>query len=897
MENKTKRILKCLISLILIILVSSGIILGTNLLYKINHKTEDEIIAEKNQVKLGEESVLYVDLTKRPDDYEKISKTEENNQITSKTEENNSTQDIINKINQDNYETEIDLNSGKLVSNGEEKDINELIKTAEGKEKVYNYLKENVIGDIKEEDGKIKIENPYSTKTLIMQTDNLTELQNCGNVESIVKVSDDIYCVHYNDAKDTKEGYNILKNTDIVDNVSTDIQVSVQDDENTVSSLEVTGNNYAWGVQRTGLSQYKNKLNYGENNTEVKVAVLDTGIRKTHEVFKNQETADRLDMTYAYNYVGNNTDVTDDKGHGTMVAGIIAESTSNNVKIVPVKVLGSNGKGSFSTVLQAISAIEDKVDIINLSLGESESKFPSETKAIIEQSLKSVYDSGTVIVCAAGNSGEEDVYYPASSNYTIAVSAITSEKNIASFSNYGSTIDFSAPGQGLILPYYTGDNLYNSSFDPTSEAYSQNSGTSFAAPFVTSAFAMVLSENKNYTIDQMKNILKQNCEDLGETGKDKYYGYGSINFDLNMFKTPVIANVKVTDTWAKENSIELYAVSGTLISKWGYTYEDVEPEDDSWRSFSQSSKLVKITLKVSENKKIYMWLKDEDGNIVKQEVTVQKVDNLAPTITGKLAVKSKNGTSITCNLASRDQESGISKIEWYYKKSTEDSYKMVSNQENNVTENIERSYTFNGLEKNTKYSIYAKIYDQIGNSVSTEKIEVTTDSSEKENNTTTNNTTENGNETNNTITNNTTTNNTTGNTTNNTITNTVNNTVTNNTTTNTVNNVTENTNITDNTTNITNESTGNTNTSNTENNSNTNTSNENTKSNTVMPVTNTNGNNNTNTVTIKANKDNTMASKILPKTGTKRVIILTVIIISISGIFTLVKYNKMKDVK
>ena len=166
--------------------------------------------------------------------------------------------------------------------------------SAEGKEKVYNYLKENVIGDIKEEDGKIKIENPYSTKTLIMQTDNLTELQNCGNVESIVKVSDDIYCVHYNDAKDTKEGYNILKNTDIVDNVSTDIQVSVQDDENTVSSLEVTGNNYAWGVQRTGLSQYKNKLNYGENNTEVKVAVLDTGIRKTHEVFKNQETADSI---------------------------------------------------------------------------------------------------------------------------------------------------------------------------------------------------------------------------------------------------------------------------------------------------------------------------------------------------------------------------------------------------------------------------------------------------------------------------------------------------------------------------------------------------------------------------------------------------------------------------
>ena len=95
------------------------------------------------------------------------------------------------------------------------------------------------------------------------------------------------------------------------------------------------------------------------------------------------------------------------------------------------------------------------------------------------------------MVCASGNKGEEKVYYPACSNYTIAVGAVDSNKQIASFSNYGNTLDFTAPGRGLILPYYTGDSTYNSDIV---NANISNSGTSFASPFITSAIAMVYKE-------------------------------------------------------------------------------------------------------------------------------------------------------------------------------------------------------------------------------------------------------------------------------------------------------------------------------------------------------------------------------------------------------------------
>ena len=525
--------------------ISFGIILSLNLLNK-NSNIERKIIAtEHNQITIGEEKILYVDLTKNAEDYEKINQTKEEKKDTGK-------ETIIDKINEDTYNIEFNLEEKSVTIDGKEASISEVINNSDeniSNEEIYKYIDNNIVGDIEKNESNIKITNPYSTNTILIKTSNIEEIENAGNVQSIVKISDDLYNIHYLNAVDTKEGYGILKESDLVQNVIKDYKVSILENETehmNVKALEVSEGKSAWGVVDTGLELYKNKINNVMNSPEIKVAVLDTGIRTTHEVFKNKNTADRLELTDSYNYIDNNTDITDDNGHGTMVAGIIAEATSNNVKIIPIKLLDSNGEldlevnsnAGLLNVIEAMKVVADKADVINLSLGINEKEIDANSIQILEQALKNIYESGAIIVCASGNDGEENVYYPASSEYTIAVGATTIQKEIASFSNYGNSIDFVAPGKTLTLPYYTGDTIYNVDLDDT-----YNSGTSLATAFISSAIAMIKSENKSYTIEQVKNILKENSEDLGTVGKDKYYGNGLLNFNINMFSKPLYGDV------------------------------------------------------------------------------------------------------------------------------------------------------------------------------------------------------------------------------------------------------------------------------------------------------------------------------------------------------------------
>ena len=118
---KAKKIINLLLCLVLVITISGGIILGTQLIYKKNHNTQEDIMAEKNQIKLGNEEVFYVDLTKKPEDYEKISKEDEESEteiMPNQTSNDETTKTIATKINQDYYDVEVDLNSGKIIADG-----------------------------------------------------------------------------------------------------------------------------------------------------------------------------------------------------------------------------------------------------------------------------------------------------------------------------------------------------------------------------------------------------------------------------------------------------------------------------------------------------------------------------------------------------------------------------------------------------------------------------------------------------------------------------------------------------------------------------------------------------------------------------------------------------------
>ena len=583
--------------------ISFGIIISLNLLNK-NSNIERKIIAtENNQITIGEEKILYVDLTKNAEDYEKINQIQEQRKDANK-------ETIIDKINEDTYNIEFDLEEKSVTIDGKKTNISEVINNKEDNlsdGEIYKYIDDNIVGDIEKNESNIKITNPYSTNTILIKTSNIEEIENAGNVQSVVKISDDLYNIHYLNAVDTKEGYSILKENEVVENVVKDYKVSILENEVsdiTTKALEAPEEKTAWGVIDTGLELYKNKLNHAKYNPDIKVAVLDTGIRTTHEGFKNKKIADRLELTNSYNYINRNTDITDDSGHGTMVAGIIAESTSNNVKIVPMKTMDSTGEGSILGVIEAMYAIANKADVINLSLGIKESEIASGSRQVLDQAIKKIYDSGVMIVCASGNDGEESVYYPASSDYTIAVGAATIHKEIASFSNYGNSIDFVAPGKSLTLPYHTGDTIYNVDLDNYNK---KNSGTSFASPFISSAIAMIKSENKSYTIEQVNRILKENAEDLGAIGKDKYYGNGLLNFNINMFSKPVITSIEVTNTKENEIEIKASAVCSNKIINWAYTNTENAPEsNDQWRTFKNGGGTeVNVTLSTFKDKDYY----------------------------------------------------------------------------------------------------------------------------------------------------------------------------------------------------------------------------------------------------------------------------------------------------
>ena len=587
----------------------------------LNVKNNKEEFLEISEIKVGDKNVLYFDLTNNTNNLSKV--LEKNADIEKKAVEN--AQNQYDLINEKYFNVEINLDNKTIVADEKQIPVSDLLGEDTGeqnsKEKLIENLQENLTGDVKFNDNTIKIENPYSTKTLVIETENLKEVESYGNVEAITKVSDDIYCIKYESAKDTKKGYEILQEEKNVKSVCKDEIVSLLENDNIdeMNSLSVSNGNYAWPIITTGLYYYKSKLDLADNLNTIRVAVLDTGIYAKHEAFKNEIQSDRLDMQYAYNYVNNNNDVTDVSvySHGTKVAGLIAQSTSNNVKIVPIKVLESE-TGLFSNVITGFADIQNKVDILNLSIGVD--NMSDIGKSMFEEIFENTYENGKIIICASGNDGMEKVYYPAASNFTIGVSSIgiynelSEVTGLAEYSNYGNEIDFSAPGSGMKLPKNTGI-----------ADYDWTSGTSFSAPLITSAVAMLKTENLSLTTQSAINMLKTYCTDLGANGKDKYFGYGALDIGNKMFGKPIIASVETTSSGNHQKTIKTTAICYNRIIKYGYSNSSsIEPQE--WRN--TDGNIVEQTETFPENEDKYVWFRDEKGNTSNKLILTKEAEQI-----------------------------------------------------------------------------------------------------------------------------------------------------------------------------------------------------------------------------------------------------------------------------
>lgn len=333
----------------------------------------------------------------------------------------------------------------------------------------------------------------------------------------------------------------------------------------TASTSINTGSNWneEWAYEETdaisAVEYYKYKI-----NSNINIAVLDSGINYNHELFKNRVVRTNADFS---------TDASDDEmdkdGHGTNVAGAIARSTPSNVKLSCYKIFDYKGYGTSAmavTAFEYIKQLPNKPDIINCSFGTTS------LGTIVDE----LVDMGVTVVAAAGNEGKEVYDQPAIFDSVITVAATNQYGNAWSSSNYGSCVDIAAPGVNV----YTANMSSNT-------AYELASGTSLATPLVSAAAAYVLMENRNYTPEQVKQELMATA-----TPFKKYqcyndrYGAGIVNFSniINGTRCKDVTSNYISGAYRDNISVELKCAN-TLVDIY-YTTDGTLPTETNGTKYT-----------------------------------------------------------------------------------------------------------------------------------------------------------------------------------------------------------------------------------------------------------------------------------------------------------------------
>lgn len=277
----------------------------------------------------------------------------------------------------------------------------------------------------------------------------------------------------------------------------------------------------------------------------VTVAIVDTGIAYEDygRFYKKAPDLANTCFVAGYDFVNNDSHPNDDSspGHGTHVAGTVAQSTNNNLGVagiafnaclMPVKVLNSSGSGTYADVADGIYwAVDHGAQVINLSLGGSSD---SQT---LKDAVAYAYNNGVTVVAAAGNDNSSTISYPAAyDDYVIAVGATQYDETLAPYSNYGASLDLVAPGGNLDLDQNNdgyGDGVLQQTFERkgwrTTWGYYFMQGTSMATPHVAGIAVLVLANGNTTTVDEVRSALQETTEDLGAAGFDETYGWGLVD--------------------------------------------------------------------------------------------------------------------------------------------------------------------------------------------------------------------------------------------------------------------------------------------------------------------------------------------------------------------------------
>lgn len=412
---------------------------------------------------------------------------------------------------------------------------------------------------------------------------------------------------------------------------------------------------------------------YSIGSSKVVVAVIDTGVDTWHPDLtnniwtNNKEISDNgidddqngfIDDVHGWNFVEDNNDprtsvfnAGDDResvSHGTIISGLIGGRGDNgldgtglnwHVSIMPIRAITNAGTGVLSNVTRAVNyAIENGANVINMSFV---GKYDEPT---LRSELHRAYQKGIVVVAAAGNhdeteSGDLTAYpeYPAcydhgnTQNWLLTVASVNAYDQMSYFSNTGNCIDIAAPGEAIYssqryAPQYGYVEAFGGAWD----------GTSFAAPIVAGAAALLKAVHPDWKPDQIISTLISTADPIVNNNSAITYGR------LNIGKA--VSNTAVTSVAATKSG-SIYTVSDKTVRRLDLNNQKITDvavisgaKIVSVAALPDSQQFVVFT---SRQRMFYVKVYDVDGRL-DHEITLP-VSEQKGTVVKRLHVMSNGG--------------------------------------------------------------------------------------------------------------------------------------------------------------------------------------------------------------------------------------------------------------
>lgn len=381
-------------------------------------------------------------------------------------------------------------------------------------------------------------------------------------------------------------------------NKNPDIIYAERDRPIYTEALELTEEYLSWGVEAIEADVYSQKIAPTVSDRSVTVAIVDSGCEDIDFI------KDKLVPGYDFFENDNNAyEDTSPKSHGTALASIVADCTRDiPVKIMPVRVLGSEEGTLLNIINGIIYAVDNGADVINLSLCAILYNCNALEDAVDYAEGKGV----TMVVCAGNSESDTKDFCPSHCENVLTVSSVNEDLVFSEiFSNFGNEVDLAAPGEAV------------SCYNAMGERITLN-GTSLSTAFVSAAAAMFILDNPDCNTRQVRNTLTSNAQDLGAAGKDIYYGWGV----LKLGNIPKSTKIPVDSIRFPQNSYELF-IGDTLE-----IIPSLSPDNATDKSFTLSADNSNVSI---------------DGNIV----TAVSAGVTALTVTSSNGMQDTSTVTIT----------------------------------------------------------------------------------------------------------------------------------------------------------------------------------------------------------------------------------------------------------